>query len=82
MATITLVGKVATMPALTTVQHKMNNIQTEVSQGAQATTKEIQNIKDELKNLTANVQKSITAGEGANAAARVSAFIEHLSQPN
>jgi len=75
LATVSLVGKIARNPDMTAVHHKMDVIHVELSQSANGTAKEIQNIKEELKSLTANVQKSITAGEEATAAAKEAADV-------
>jgi hypothetical protein len=75
MATLTLIGKVARIPDTTAVYQKMTIVRTELSQHANGTATEIQNIKDELKSLTAGVQKSITAGEEATAAAKEAAEV-------
>lgn len=75
MATLTLIGKVARIPDLTAVYQKMTIIRTEISQNANGTTTEIQNIKDELKSLTAGVQKGITTGKEAAAAAKEAAEV-------
>jgi ribosomal protein L20 len=75
MATLTLIGKVARIPDMTAVYQKMTIIRTELSQNANGTATEIQNIKDELKSLTAGVQKGITTGEAAAAAAKEAAEV-------
>jgi flagellar hook assembly protein FlgD len=55
MATLTLIGKVARIPDTTAVYQKMTIVRTELSQHANGTAIEIQNIKDELKSLIAGV---------------------------
>jgi hypothetical protein len=75
MAMLSLVGKVTRIPDMTAVYQKMTVIRTELSQNANGTTAEIQNIKEEIKSLTASVQKSIKAGEEATTAAKEAAEV-------
>ena len=75
MATLTLVGKVTRTPDVTAVYNKMVIMRTEMTQSANGTAQEIQNIKEELKSLTANVQKGIAAGETATVAATEAAEV-------
>lgn len=75
MAVINMVGKVTRTPDMTAVHHKMDVLHTEMAQIANGRTKEIQHIKEELKSLTTNVQKSIMAGKEATTAAKEAAEV-------
>lgn len=75
MATISLVGKVTRTPDMTAMYNKMTIMRTELTQHANVTTTEIQNIKEELKSLTTNVQKGMAASEAATVAAKEAAEV-------
>ena len=72
---MTLVRKVTRTPNITAVYNKMVIMRTEITQSANGTAQEIQSIKEELKSLTANVQKGIVAGETATVAATEAAEV-------
>merc|ERR1711981_932223 len=67
--------EVTRTPDVTAVYNKMVIMRTEMTQSANGTAQEIQNIKEELKSLTANVQKGIAAGETATVAATEAAEV-------
>ncbi|KIV98298.1 uncharacterized protein PV09_09855 [Verruconis gallopava] len=75
MATINLVGKVTRTPDMTAVHNKIAMISADLSQNVNGQTQEIQNIKDELKNLTTNVRKGMAASEAATVAAKEAAEV-------
>ena len=60
---------------MTSVHDKINTIHTEVTQNAGGTANKLAKIRDELKSLTANVQKGIAAGQEATVAAKEAAEV-------
>jgi hypothetical protein len=75
IATLSLISKVQRTPDMTSVHDEINTIHTEVAQNAVRKAKELATIEEELKNLTANVQKGLAASQKAPVAAKEAAEV-------
>jgi hypothetical protein len=70
MTMLSLFAKVQRTPDMTTVHDQLRIIHTETAQNTKGTAKEIAKMKEELKALTSDIQKSIKIGEEAKTAAK------------